>query len=411
MATAKSGRGAKRARVLETAAKTLNRFGVSYASLPNVAEQLGISRAALYYYFDDQEDLVFQSYQRSCEILADNLDQAASAEGGAMAMIERFIDGILGPDTPEIASLSDLAYLSEERRGIVLSRLRGIKDTLAGILEDGAREGALRPCASGIVAACILGLVSWPPVARFWRSSETLTHRDMVDAIKSLLREGIAADRTKPIEFRTIDIDRPTLAVDHIFDPAAMAAAKQESLLAAASWLFNLKGVDATSLDEVAMRLGVTKKVIYHNLGDKETLVAECYRRSFRFYADIARRVIAYEGPRLDAFVASTHAFATANLREDIAPLAPLSGVEALPDNVTEEINTTSAWLMDTFLELYEQGRHEGSIRSLNARAILAIHPGSFEWLPKWYDALSNEERALAPRELATLEQLGLLAI
>ena len=313
MATAKSGRGAKRARVLETAAKTLNRFGVSYASLPNVAEQLGISRAALYYYFDDQEDLVFQSYQRSCEILADNLDQAASAEGGAMAMIERFIDGILGPDTPEIASLSDLAYLSEERRGIVLSRLRGIKDTLAGILEDGAREGTLRPCASGIVAACILGLVSWPPVARFWRSSETLTHRDMVDAIKSLLREGIAADRTKPIEFRTIDIDRPTLAVDHIFDSAAMAAAKQESLLAAASWLFNLKGVDATSLDEVAMRLGVTKKVIYHNLGDKETLVAECYRRSFRFYADIARRVIAYEGPRLDAFVASTHAFATAN--------------------------------------------------------------------------------------------------
>ena len=104
MATAKSGRGAKRARVLETAAKTLNRFGVSYASLPNVAEQLGISRAALYYYFDDQEDLVFQSYQRSCEILADNLDRAASAEGSAMAMIECFIDGILGPDAPEIAS-------------------------------------------------------------------------------------------------------------------------------------------------------------------------------------------------------------------------------------------------------------------------------------------------------------------
>ena len=80
------------------------------------------------------------------------------------------------------------------------------------------------------------------------------------------------------------------LPAGRAFDPAAMAAARQEALLAAASWLFNLKGVDATSLEEIAVRVGVTKKVIYHNIGDKQTLVAQCIRRAFRFYEDIGAR-------------------------------------------------------------------------------------------------------------------------
>ena len=46
-------------RVLDEAARQLNAKGVSLTSLTEIAEKLGISRAAMYYYVEDREDLVF----------------------------------------------------------------------------------------------------------------------------------------------------------------------------------------------------------------------------------------------------------------------------------------------------------------------------------------------------------------
>jgi len=42
-------------------------------SLTDVADKLGFSRASLYYYVEDREDLMFQVYLRSSEIMARRL--------------------------------------------------------------------------------------------------------------------------------------------------------------------------------------------------------------------------------------------------------------------------------------------------------------------------------------------------
>lgn len=408
LSESRSTRGAKRAQVLEEAAKALNARGVSQTSLADIARRVGVSRAALYYYFEDQEDLVFQCYRQSCELMAQRLQAARGLGVGAMATLEAFVGGMLHEDGAEFAALSEAAFLRPEQRSIILRLYEAILEDIAGILTTGAERGELRPCGARVVAQAIVGLVSWIPLARRWRTSDPLSHGDLVEAIKDLLRSGVAADRRAPVTYRPFDLSPPGVPVGRIFDADTMAAARQEALMAAASWLFNLKGVDATSLEEIALRVGVTKKVIYHNVGDKETLVAECYRRSFRIYEEIAARTQAYEGSRIDAITASTHAYAESSLREDITPLAPLAGFEALPDNAREEIQASAARLMDAFLQLYADSQAEGAMRRLNTRAVLAIHPAVFEWLPKWFDIFEPEERAAAPRELGELVRLGL---
>lgn len=404
-------RGAKRARVLEEAAKALNSRGVSQMSLAEIAKRVGVSRAALYYYFEDQEDLVFQSYRRSCEIMARRLSEASHPPGGAIDVIDRFIDGMLAEGQAEIAALSEIAFLRPDQRSTILGLYEAIMASIAEILNGGVRRGEVRPCAAGLVAPAIVGVISWIPMARRWRTSDPLSHRHMVEAIKSLLHWGMAADRAAPSTYRPYDLTAAEVPVGRVFDPETLAAAKQEALLASASWLFNLKGVDATSLEEVALRVGVTKKVIYHNVGDKESLVVACYRRAFRFYEDIGARNHRYEGSRIDALCASTHALAEAGLREDIAPLAPLAGFDALPDAVRQEINTSSSRLMDSYLKLLSDGVAEGTIRKTDARATLAVHPGAFEWLPKWFDTMDADERAAAAGELAQLTRIGLMPV
>lgn len=397
--------------MLEAASRALNLRGISQSSLVEVAKSVGISRAALYYYFYDQQDLVFQCYRQSCERWAESLDQAVAGSTNAMARIESFIDFLLAHDAPEAAALSEVAFLKPEQQAVILSLLEGVRTRLAAILDEGAKRGELRSCRSGVVAASIIGLVSWLPTARRLPTSSELTQQDLLDAFNSTLRIGIAADRQAPVAYQVLKFSPMTVPARSVFDADTMAAARREAVTATASWLFNLKGVDATSLEEIALRLGVTKKVVYHNVGDKETLVAECFRRSFRFYEEIAGAMVAYEGPGVDALCAGAHALAEASLREDITPLAPLAGFEALPEGARDELRTSSERLLRLYLKVYAAGQADGSIRNIHPQATMNIIPGSFEWLPKWFDAFDTFDHAAAPREVAELLRLGLMPL
>ena len=143
----RSTRGAKRARLLEEAAKALNSRGISQTSLAEIAKSVGVSRAALYYYFEDQQDLVFQSYRRSCEMMARRLSEASHAGGDAMGVLMAFIDGMLTEGEPEFASLSEAAYLRPDQRSTILGLYEALLASIAEILHAGARRGELRPVA------------------------------------------------------------------------------------------------------------------------------------------------------------------------------------------------------------------------------------------------------------------------
>ena len=54
---------------------------------------------------------------------------------------------------------------------------------------------------------------------------------------------------------------------------------KREAVLRAAVRMFNARGFHATSLDDVAASLGVSKPTIYHYLGAKDQVLFECVTR------------------------------------------------------------------------------------------------------------------------------------
>ena len=67
---------------------------------------------------------------------------------------------------------------------------------------------------------------------------------------------------------------------------------KRDAVLRAAVRMFNSQGFHATSLDDVAASLGVSKPTIYHYLGNKDQVLFECVTRGveqLRSAADAAR--------------------------------------------------------------------------------------------------------------------------
>lgn len=97
--------------MLDEASRLLNANGVSQTTLQDLANVLGVTRNALYYYFKDIEDLIFQVYRRSCEILAGHLADATESGGSALGVLQDFVTRCLDPHQPQMAALNEYGLL------------------------------------------------------------------------------------------------------------------------------------------------------------------------------------------------------------------------------------------------------------------------------------------------------------
>ncbi len=73
-----------------------------------------------------------------------------------------------------------------------------------------------------------------------------------------------------------------------------------DSLLAVAVGVFNDRGYDGTSMEDLSRKLGITKSAIYHHVPSKEELLRLATSRALDGLFEVAREVEATPGPAMD---------------------------------------------------------------------------------------------------------------
>jgi AcrR family transcriptional regulator len=380
------GRRSKRDQVLDAAARQLNARGMSQTSLAEIAAGLGVSRAALYYYIEDREDLVFQCYRRACEAMARALDAAARQPGSGLDRLAAFVDLALDAERPEPAALAEVGALGSPHRETIEGLHHGNLAQLIDLIEAGQADGSIRPCDPLIVAQAIVGVVSWIPLVPRWTGEPEAGFRARArGGALTLIRDGVATDPDAALAYAPLDIAILRPARGNAFDRDAAAALKLEELLRAASRLFNRKGVEATSIDEIAAEVGATKGVVYHYLADKPDLVARCFRRAFNLSDRILQAVELSAGTAMQRNLSGLALLVQANLDDEFCPLAPIAGVEALPAEAREEIMARVRALEQGYPEVAREGLSDGSVRDVDLTAVAQAMAGAFGWLHKWW--------------------------
>ena len=396
--------------VLDEAARQLNAKGVSLTSLAEIAAKLGISRAAMYYYVQDREDLVFQCYRHSCEITARHLVEASRSGGNAIGIISGFIDRMLDPNEPETAARAEIAMMNEKQRDTIQGLYDALATRLAQIIEAGKREGLLRNCDVEVNARAILSLITWAPLARPWATAlGPMGHSRILEAVKATIFDGLSRTREVP-NYRPFDLSPLRMRVGEVFDRTAMSDAKREALNTVASRLFNRKGIDATSLEEIAAQVGATKRTLHRHFGSKQELVGACYARAFKIFLFISDNMQKYQGSRVEAIAAAFHALAIAYPREDLSPLSPLVGFDALSEQAQAKFTEQSAQLTAAYRDAINQGIQESSVPELDIEPRMLVLPGPLSWLVKDDVPTDNTQREHIAREIATLIAIGLRA-
>jgi AcrR family transcriptional regulator len=389
-------RASKRERALDHAARLFNERGVAATNIADVAAAMQVTRAALYYYFDERDDLVFQAYERACAITAADLEAADEAGADGLAKTLAFAQRALDPTRPPVAVLSEVEHLKPAQRQIIAGAAARNVRALRKFIEAGIDDGSVRHCDSEVAAQTVIGLVSWVQLSPSWLDADESEERTR-DAkyVLRLLRRGAGAAHVQAPAV-TLDVGAMRARADNPFDRDAAAAAKIESLLATASRLFNRRGIDGVSLDDVTAELGATKGALYHYFDDKADLVRRCYERAFDFYEAVVELALKHGASGLEQTAIGIHLNAQA-LAGEMAPLAPLAGLRGLPADLQRDLNRRA----EAISRRYEaMGRRGVKDRTLSLgddiQAAARSGAGLFSLIPKWRgDADPGAARAL----------------
>lgn len=401
-------RAARRDRLLDEAARRINALGAGAIVLNDIAEQVGLSRNALYYYVADRADLVFRCYLRACERTADDLAAAHEQGRSAAEQLRLFIASALDFERPEQAVLTDIDFLPEPQRGLIREHDARNVAALQRLIEDGVRAGDFRPCESEIAAQSLIGMIAWARLAPGWLGyrDDRAARRRMSAAIADLFLNGFSADPGADTRC-TIDVEALTVRPFNAFDRRQTNEIKITQLIAAASRLFNRRGIDGTSLDEVSASVGATKGAVYHYFDDKADLVVRCYRRAFELYDAFMDTALKTGATGFERAIISLHL----NVQAQTGPLSPLMlqpGRLSLPAEDFARFSKASKRLRMTSSRTLRQGVADGSCRPCDVTFFGEVAAGIFLWLPKWLP----EGYPLSPMriadEITSLMALGL---
>lgn len=170
-------------RLLRVAASSFNQKGFAGTSLKDVAAQLDITDAALYYYVRSKEELVYRCYQRALDLGEEALREADAEHGTGLDKvlhyIERQLSILCGPEGP-VAILSEIPSLKSNHRELLLTRARAASRRLASFIKTGINDGSIRPCDPELACATIMGALNWVP--KWYHPGG---HRSSLDQIKS----------------------------------------------------------------------------------------------------------------------------------------------------------------------------------------------------------------------------------
>lgn len=409
--------------ILDSAALQLANFGVGTSSLPEIAACMGLTRSALYYYAKSKEDLVFQVYYRSCDIMAETAEAIRSKPSDASQMLVEFVRSIASREQIDVIALSEVGMLGAEQRTAVLERYEAVVSKIADILREGVNRCELRACDPNIAARTIISIVQHLGMTRAWTQFRA-TISPLGDAVPDLARlvtgttdlllNGWAKDRKRPIPVQLIDLT-PLLATNvRAFDREGQARAKREEILITASRLFNQRGVSSTTLDDIAAELGATKRTLYHHVGDKQTLLSACHERSRNIikhiYSEYDRRAEGGED-QAAAHLNYLRSTALAQLRPDIAPLRASVGIPELDDEGHKAHEEYVHWLLKIGSVQKRRLKQCDAMRVHDGKTLHLIHIGGVNWLAKGLVSISEDRMIDVACEVVDVLRLGLKPI
>jgi AcrR family transcriptional regulator len=187
-------RDEKREAVLRTAVALFLEQGYHRVTLNDVAEQLNITKPALYNYFRGKDEILFECWALGQERVDEFIAVINAGGGIALAKLRKLIHAYAEVMTTDFgASLVrfDPRDLTEENRKTVQAAKKRIDRTFRKYLADGVADGSIKQCDPKLAAFAIAGSLNW--IGHWYQRDGAWSAEAVASQFAAQLTEGLAA--------------------------------------------------------------------------------------------------------------------------------------------------------------------------------------------------------------------------
>lgn len=165
---------------------------------------------------------------------------------------------------------------------------------------------------------------------------------------------------------------------------AAQHQAKRDAVLHVAAQMFNERGFHATSLDDIAARLNVTKPTLYYYVKNKDAILLACVKKGLDMTLEGIDASRAAGGNAIDQLRACMRAYAEV-VTQPFGMCLIRVGDEEVPEPSRTELRRLKSEIDHAFRRLVEQGVQEGVLAPCDPKMAAFVIAGGLSWIGRWY--------------------------
>jgi AcrR family transcriptional regulator len=182
-----------------SAAQLFAKHGYPVTSIAELARACGVSKALLYHYYRDKEQLLFDIADRYLDsllaVVAEVDAEPLPPAVGLRRLIERFMAAYEDAAAYHRVLVQDVKYLKTAHRNHVNAKQRRVvqayADAIAAVAPQLAGDALLKP-----VTMTLFGMINW--TFTWLKEGGAVHYEDMAPVVADLFLRGVAAVRPLP---------------------------------------------------------------------------------------------------------------------------------------------------------------------------------------------------------------------
>ena len=182
----------RRDAILRSVANVLRNSRLSSLTIQQIADELGMTKGNLYYYFKDKQDILFHCHMRSTEIslraLSDAETLGRTPPEKLHILLVRHIRGIIDDGFGGILQ-TDLDKIRPAHRKLYVSKRDELERGVRRLIEDGVKAGEFQCANVKMAGFAILGGINWIP--KWYRPNGPFTSAQISEQMAGFYLRGL----------------------------------------------------------------------------------------------------------------------------------------------------------------------------------------------------------------------------
>ncbi len=184
----------KRRALVATAANVFKEKGVEKTSMDDIAAELNVSKAAIYYYVKNKQELIFLCHNLAFDIGEEALEEAVNEGKNGRERLELTIRKYVERLTGELgggALMTTDSALNPEHLKVIRARRSKWDAAFRELIESGMRENSLRQVDPKLIEFFVMGAIR--SLHRWYSPRGDKTGTEIADELIAMVFKGIEA--------------------------------------------------------------------------------------------------------------------------------------------------------------------------------------------------------------------------